>query len=240
ACVVRFAPFDPKTAPPEPLTEPSGVDESTVEYVGPRVFRHPTASVELNVLVDRCFEWTGYDALGVVMVAEAAGLVGAALRHSPADFAATTGAPDRATSPLTFPAIRRWLSFTPEPSFGRAVTVVVGVAVANEAAVKRVGLPSKIVDHLRPTGGRRRRLGHFHAAAFAYRHLPRRLTDLSGAVAGLFRSEDLQAVLHLIGDDRPGDGSGDSRFVRGACWIGPLFADPRAAEPPQRRDLTSS
>ena len=35
-------------------------------------------------------------------------------------------------------------------------------------------------------------------------------------------AEDLQAVLHLLHDDREITGGGESEFVRGACWVGPI------------------
>ena len=38
----------------------------------------------------------------------------------------------------------------------------------------------------------------------------------------MFESESLQAVLHLLHDRRPITGAGESEFMAGACWFGPL------------------
>ncbi len=63
------------------------------------VRRWPTLALEL----------LGADRAGIVVVGEAAGLVGASLRRSPA---LAGDAPD-----FEFPEIRRWLSFTPDRAF---------------------------------------------------------------------------------------------------------------------------
>jgi hypothetical protein len=65
-------------------------------------------------------------------------------------------------------------------------------------------------------------LGHFHAAVFPFEPFKKRKIDLNESVGSLFSSGQLQAVMHLLNDDRPLSGAGDSEFVRGACWIGPL------------------
>ena len=42
------------------------------------------------------------------------------------------------------------------------------------------------------------------------------------SVASLFETDTLQGVLHLLHDDREISGGGESEFVAGACWLGPL------------------
>ena len=80
--------------------------------------------------------WPARDSVGVVMVAEAAGLVGAALRQSPAD-CWTRG-------PLRASRVRKRLTFTAEPRIRGALALVAGV-------VQRAGgrLPAA---QLRPLG----------------------------------------------------------------------------------------
>ncbi len=65
-------------------------------------------------------------------------------------------------------------------------------------------------------------LGHFHAAAFGYHPLRKGFVDLESLVKRLFESGGLQGVLHMLSDDRPAVGAGESEFTRGACWIGPI------------------
>jgi hypothetical protein len=154
----------------------------------------------------RCgLEIAGSDAAGLVIVGEASGLVGAALRRSPAE---AGDAPDL----FAFPGIRSRLSFTAEPAFARSLTLAVGV-------VARTASPE-----LRPLSGPADPFGHFHAAAFSFGPLRRGRIDLKDTVVQLFETEKLLGVLHLLNDSREMVGIGQSRFIRGACWIGSIEA----------------
>ena len=137
----------------------------------------------------------------------AAGLWGAGRGRSPA-----LAASEKAL--FTHPQIREWLSFTPERAYARSLALVVGVAT-------RAAQPG-LEPLLRPMGSGPWPSGHFHAAAFSYRPLQKGLIDLRATVSTLFEAETLQGVLHLLNDDREIVGAGESEFVRGACWIGPL------------------
>ncbi len=164
-------------------------------------------AVPLSDLVEACLEIAAADAVGVVMIAESAGLVGAALRRSPTVAAS-------AAAPFAHPQIREWLSFTPERAFPRSLAFVVGVAARTEH--------SGLSPLLRPLGGASGAAGHFHAAAFSYRPLQKGEIELQPTVSTLFDAETLQGVLHLLTDDRAISGAGQSELVRGACWIGPI------------------
>src|SRR5439155_23625019 len=78
-------------------------------------------SVNLSELVDACLEISGAGMAGVVMVAESAGLIGAALRQSPA-------LPTAESAPFQYPEVRRWLSFSAERAHSRSLAVIAGVA----------------------------------------------------------------------------------------------------------------
>jgi hypothetical protein len=144
----------------------------------------------------------------VVLVAESAGLVGAALRRSPAVDAAA----------FQYPEIRTWLSFSTERLYARSLALVAGVASTAPS--------SPFASLLRPLGEAADLSGHFHAAAFSYRPLPQGAIDLKSTVTSLFESENLQGVLHLLADDRQSAGPQQSEFVRGACWLGPIAVNP--------------
>jgi anti-anti-sigma factor len=161
----------------------------------------------LSEIVAGCQEIAGTEILGITMVAESSGLIGAALRRSPA-----LQTPQAA--PFDFPQVRDWLSFTAEPVHSRALTLVVGVAARSGAET--------LAPVLRPLGKELGMTGHFHAAAFSYRPLKKRETDLKATTAMLFETESLQGLLHLLNDDRAMNGAGQSEFVRGTCWIGPI------------------
>jgi hypothetical protein len=163
-------------------------------------------AAKLGELVEGCLEISEAKTLGMVMIAESAGLIGTALRRSPA-------LRDSEGALFNFPEVRDWLSFAAEPVFTRALTVVVGVA-AREA-------PPSLRPLLRPLD-QSELAGHFHAAAFSYRPVKRREMDLQAATASLFDAETPQGLLHLLNDNRQITGAGQSQFVAGTCWIGPV------------------
>ena len=160
--------------------------------------------VPLVDILRTALEVAGSANIGMVIVAESAGLVGAALRRSPAV--------DRAG--FEYPTIRGWLSFSTERLYARSLALVAGVASSGRSA--------PFASLLRPLGEGVDLSGHFHATAFSYRPLPKGEIDLKSAVTSLFESENLQGVLHLLTDDRQAAGLQQSEFVRGACWIGAI------------------
>ena len=163
----------------------------------------------LSDLASSCLAIAQTEAVGIVFVAESAGLVGAALRRSPAN-------DSHDGEIFTHPGIRGWLSFTAEPAFARALTLGVGVVARSGAS------PGQRL--LRPLGAGSDLSGHVHAAAFSFRPLKKGFVDLKETVATLFHSEALLGVLHLLHDDREIVGVGQSAFIRGACWVGPITA----------------
>jgi anti-anti-sigma factor len=168
----------------------------------------PEGVVGLTRLAACCLTLADASPVGVVLVAETTGLVGAALRRSPA---AVTGA-----DPLAFPEVRNWLTFTAERAYAHSTALVVGVVGG--------GHPGELAPAVRPLGPGADLWGHLHAAAFSFRPLARGALDLRGTVASLFESQTLLGVLHLLYDDRGISGAGESEFVRGACWVGPIGA----------------
>jgi anti-anti-sigma factor len=158
--------------------------------------------VALEDLAARCLEFSKAVAAAVVIVGEAAGLVGAALRESPAH----PGEPDL----YAFPAIRSRLTFTADRAFARSLTLAVGIVATSPH------------PQLRPLGGSPELFGHFHAAAFSFGPVKHGRIDLRETVANLFETENLLGVLHLLNDTREVAGIGQSEFIRGACWTGPI------------------
>lgn len=163
--------------------------------------------LSLSGLVETCLEISGSQAAGIVMVAESAGLVGAALRRSPA-MAAVNGAP------FEYPEVRKWLSFSTERLYARSLALISGLAARTECEL--------LGPMLRPIGADSWPRGHFHAAAFSYRPLKKGSIVLKNTVTTLFETESLQGVLHLLSDNRDTAGIRQSEFARGACWIGAI------------------
>jgi anti-anti-sigma factor len=169
--------------------------------------------ITLTALLESCLEIAESQQIGVVMIAEAAGLIGAALRRSPISASAEQKL-------FEFPRIRDWLSFTAEPTYKNRVALLAGIAVSGKSdALAPFMRPFPKVSSV-PLAG------HFHAAAFSYRPVQRGQIDLKASIKALFEGQALEGILHLLTDDRSISGAGESEFVRGACWITPISTTP--------------
>jgi hypothetical protein len=166
----------------------------------------------LSALIDQGLQISGAGLAGVAIVAEAAGLIGAKLRWSP------VSANGRSSATFSHPEIRKWFSFTSEHIFPHSLVVIAGIAARGMPQ----GAAAALAPLLRPLSPYSDVCGHFHAAVFSYRPLKKRRLNLRETVLDLFDNEELQAVLHLLHDDRAISGSGESELVSGACWIGPI------------------
>jgi hypothetical protein len=140
---------------------------------------------------------------GVVMAAEVSGLVCALLRRSPAQ-----ADPAR----FDFPSVREWLSFAPEHEHARTSSIIVGFASASPS--------EEVRPFLRPISDAFR--GHFHAAVTAFRSLQRGRVEIADVLAQAFQPRGVISVVHLLRDNRPIEGAGESEFQRGATWVFPM------------------
>jgi len=163
------------------------------------------APLPLSALTETAFSLCDAPAAAFVFIAETDGLVGAALRRSPLD----------ARNPDLFalPDARDWFSLTTERVHPKTLVLVAGVAAADDPL---------LAPFVRPLWGSGRLSGHIHAAVLSYRALPGGILTLSEMTASLMETQNLIAVLHLLNDSRPIAGIGESLFIRGAAWAGPL------------------
>ena len=168
----------------------------------------------LSRLVETAFSICRAPAVGLVLIAESDGLVGARLRRPPVEA--------DAAAPFAFPAARDWFALTTERAYPRTLALVAGIAARGDEP--------RLAPFLRPLGGGTGVSGHFHAAALSYRALPGGLLDLPKTAADLMESQNLLGVLHLLNDTRDISGIGESLFIRGAVWTGPLEL-PRTSAP---------
>jgi anti-anti-sigma factor len=168
--------------------------------------------VPLSLLLESCLDLSDAQQIGIVMIAESAGLIGAALRRSPVKAASVPNA-------FEFPRIRDWLSFTAEPAYTKSVVLSAGIAVRGSSA-------DALAPVIRPFPNASSSglpvSGHFHAATFSYRPVQRGQIDLKASIKTLFERQTLEGILHLLSDDRALSGGGQSELVRGACWIAPI------------------
>ena len=160
------------------------------------------AGVPLSEIVSACASLAGTPAVGIVMAADINGLVCTRLRRSPA----------RGDVKFEFPAVREWLSFTPEREFARFSGLVVGLASAAPSA--------SLAPFLRPVSDDHH--GHFHTAVTAFRSLPRGKLAVGEIVSSWLQPRSVVSVVHLLRDTRPVEGAGESEFQRGACWVFPI------------------
>lgn len=163
----------------------------------------PDAGVPLSDIVRSSASLAGTPTVGIVMAADITGLICARLRRSPARGGGV---------PFDFPAVREWLSFTPEREFARFSSLVVGVASASPSV--------SLAPFLRPVSDEHH--GHFHAVVTAFRSLPRGKLPVADIVSAWLQPRSVISVVHLLRDARAIEGAGESAFQRGACWIFPI------------------
>jgi len=175
-------------------------------------------SVLLSKLAEACLDQSETRTVGMVLIGETDGLVGAALRRSPVEI------PD-GTDPFAHPQARDWLSMTSEPEHARSTALVVGVATNAASPV--------LAPFVRPLARSSppELQGHFHAAVVPFRPLPRGSFEMAATVRHLFHPGRVETVLHLLGDSRPIVGAGESTFTRGAFWFVPLSTDANVGGP---------
>jgi len=165
-------------------------------------------SLPMSSILKACLQASAGRPTGVVMVAETASLTGVCLRRLPDASGSSDG-----FNLFAFPAVREWLSFTTEPAFPNTTSLIVGFVAGNQGEALRLSKP------LVPSGELN---GHFHAAAVPYQPLRKGRIDLNSTISPLFESGQILGLLHLLNDWREISGAGESRFLRGACWLAPL------------------
>ena len=175
--------------------------------------------IGFSALIRQALQETEMSAAAFVILGDCAGLVGAQLRRVP-ESAAVAG-----SQPFDVPRIRDWLSFSAEQVYRNNLALIAGVAMQSGSSSA-----SALGPFVRQLDPQHDVHGHFHAAVFPYRTLKKRTLRLERQVAELFDSGALQDVLHLLRDDRPITGSGESELLSGACWIGPLDDAARVEE----------
>jgi anti-anti-sigma factor len=165
-------------------------------------------AVGLSTLLQTVLTDFDVPAAACVLLAETTGFVGASLRKSP-------GLAVAGKSRFEHPDVREWLTYAPEKVLAGSLALVTGVV----ARQSRLGESSSLRPHLRRLAAEGDLVGHFHAAAFPYQPLTKRDLKLSETVHHLFDSGQLQGLFHLLNDERPITGVGQTEFTRGVLWI---------------------
>ncbi|MDD4872772.1 MAG: STAS domain-containing protein [Kiritimatiellae bacterium] len=163
--------------------------------------------LNLSDLFLQILQTTQSNAAAMIGLVEVEGLVGAAISRSPGLIQAT----DR---PADFPEIRNWLRFCGERIHRQAQALVVAFLSRDPAHVS--------VSDLSPLPSRPGIRAHAHAVILPYRPLQQGILELEPSVRAVFEDNEPIGLLHLIEDDRPAIGLGQSAFIRGACWCAPF------------------
>lgn len=163
-------------------------------------------SLGLSALMEEMLQHYPGDSIGWVMLAEVEGVVGSALIRSPAL--------RDAGQLMTFPEVRDWISFCGERLFTGQQALMVGMVSRTPTA--------PLASWLTPLASSPGLFAHAHAAIFPYQPLPRGNITMAEAVRRFFLAAPPLAVLHLLDDQRPLVGLGETLLRRGACWFSPL------------------
>lgn len=161
--------------------------------------------IKLSVLIDTIREKINWEKIGIIMIGETAGLVGAYLLKSPF-------LKEKGSSPFVYPAIKESIDFSTERNYPNMLSVIAGIASESPT-----GELSRIT---KPLASNSKTWGHFHCAIFPFRPIKKDVSDISGIINPLFEDEQLKSVIHLINDERDITGVGQSEFIQGTCWIG--------------------
>ncbi|MDX9880803.1 MAG: STAS domain-containing protein [Prolixibacteraceae bacterium] len=162
------------------------------------------STIGLSQLAENFRKLTNAGQVGMVMLAESGGLIGASLNASPVD----------GKKIFSFPEVKESLNFTTEPAHNKMLTLSVGyfsfAGNAETGKFTRPLQPATMVE------------GHVHTAVFPYIPMKKTAIDLDETIGFLFDTSELIDILHLTNDNREITGLGESQFVQGFCWIVPI------------------
>jgi hypothetical protein len=120
---------------------------------------------------------------------------------------------DRSVQNLfAFPEIKEQVTFTTEPEYDGMLTLTTGISSMESNGA--------YTHFLRPLSTRNPRMGHFHSAVFSYHPLKKQWSDPQEVIKTLAEEHQFETILHLINDERPHIGIGESEFRSGTCWFG--------------------
>lgn len=145
-------------------------------------------------------------AVAVALVAEAGCVVGAQLTHSVALL--------RGSNLFEFPDLRDRMSCTTERGTDRSTVLVCGIVAREPSPALR--------PHVRPLGMGSELHGHLHALVFPYRPVQQGSLELGATVRQLLEGALPVSLVHLLADDRPYEGIGQTDLYRGALWFAPV------------------
>lgn len=156
----------------------------------------------LGELAEQVLQKTQSTRAGFVVIAEIDGLVGSVMIQSPGTL--------QEKRTITFPELKEWLSFCGERVHARQQALIFGLVARPPGGALSLWLPAS---------GKHSDIGlHAHAAVFPYQPLQSGIIHLKDTVQQFFNGPPPLALYHLLEDNRPATGLGESSLIRGACW----------------------
>ncbi|MCF8366774.1 MAG: STAS domain-containing protein [Bacteroidales bacterium] len=159
----------------------------------------------IGELASQALSITGSSLAAFVILAEADGLVGAHIIQSPEG--------EQSFTPTDFKKLRDWLSFSGERAYAGEQTLIFGVVAKHALGGK--------IDFLIPLSSNPEIAIHAHTTIFPYQTLQNGKLDLMHQITKFFNGPPPKGLMHLIDDNRPSTGLGESSFTRGAMWCAP-------------------
>lgn len=171
--------------------------------------KEKSVGIQFNKLLQSVMFHSNYKKAGFVVLAQATGLVGATLSKRPEALA-------KEGAIFKYPEIVDNIAFTAERAWPRSLAVITGVAEKIGSADNDFkGLTRKISNDSDI-------FGHFHAAIFPFLPLKKDVSDIAEIIRALLENAQPVSIMHLLNDDRPLVGAGDSELTQGYCWCGEI------------------
>lgn len=193
--LLRFQPSEDHEA-----AKLSGLMDETMHRVKPS---DSGSLLTLSALMDAVLSATRSTAAAFTALVEVEGLVGVSTARSP-------GLISQTDNPAQFPDVRDWMTFCGERVHGGAQAMIVGFVDASKNGRNLPTMPA-----LPSREGWR---AHVHAAVFPFKPIPNGKIFMSDSIQQIFTGAEPIALMHLLEDNRPTLGLGQSVFRRGACW----------------------
>jgi anti-anti-sigma factor len=165
------------------------------------------ASLNLSDLFSQVLETTRSTSAALVALVEVEGLVGVSLLRSP-------GLMQASDHPEKYPQTPDWLSFCGDRVHRQSQALLISFMSRDTHHPMAPYLPELSTDS--------KLYAHTHAVMLPFRLLPQGIVDFQTSIRTVFDANEPTSLLHLITDNRPIIGLGQSAFTRGICWCAPL------------------
>lgn len=165
-----------------------------------------TPPLNVNVLLQAAMQICDSDCVALVILAETAQLIGAALQ---------TPLQRIGDDFFAFPAVRDRLLFTAEPAYADETCLIAGVVA------RRPG--ESLRTQLRPVAYGSDLYMHLHAGIVPFDPVRKGFIELQEGLEKFIDSQAVRGLLHLLNDDREIVGAGESSLRRGALWCAPVI-----------------